>query len=260
MDDTVPAEHVFQCAICLEDGALGHKATMPCCARDGSTIAFCRRCTEVICERGGGGVGRCPTCRHYIKIGGDGEVELAVLTANCRQCQQMRVIVDNDMCERCLLGTKYCFTYECDGCHQLQRIPHPMFMYQRAAAEFSTDTWACHRGCETFTHWRIVPEHSAHIPPEHCPESWGRREVAHCTARAPSCAAANTHHPARASPRMCFPFRFQEWIEEIRAQRRLERRNGPARAPALPASDWSRSLVQLVAVGALAAAAALLLR
>ena len=66
--------------------------------------------------------------------------------------------------------------YECDRCHRVQLIAHPMYRYQPDPLTFGTDTWACHAGCGTYTHWRIVADDANRIPPEECPETWGRRD------------------------------------------------------------------------------------
>ena len=41
-------------------------------------------------------------------------------------------------------------------CHGFQRIPHPMWRYQHGPSAFSSDTWACHIRCGSFTHWRVA--------------------------------------------------------------------------------------------------------
>ena len=64
-----------------------------------------------------------------------------------------------------------------------------MWRYQRTAIEYSTDTWACHRGCAGFTHWRILADDAARIPRQETPASWGSRE---------------------------------EWLTEVRLRRRME--------------------------------------
>jgi hypothetical protein len=52
-----------------------------------------------------------------------------------------------------------------------------MFRYQESPEAFSSVTWACHVACGDYTNWRVLPADASLIPPEHCPESWGRREA-----------------------------------------------------------------------------------
>ena len=73
-------------------------------------------------------------------------------------CRQERLIVDESCCSACLLGRRLGpLRYECDSCHRVQPIVHPMYRYQPTAADFGNDTWACHVGCQEQTHWRILP-------------------------------------------------------------------------------------------------------
>ena len=145
-----------QCAICLEDFGGGdgdpadapavQRAAMPCCARQASTIAYCTPCLRIICDRApGGAVGQCPTCRAHFSIDGEGAVRTAVRRSPCLICRQERLIVDEECCGPCLLGRRLGpLRYECERCHRLQRIPHPMWRYQESPEAFGTDTWACH--------------------------------------------------------------------------------------------------------------------
>jgi len=178
---------LFQCAVCYEDCPASSEAQMPCCYNPTSTLRYCQQCVEIICESP---PGRCPTCSSPIQMSSNGVVTSSERQDPCRMCGQTRTIVDDQrmICECCMLGLRYCFNYECDSCHRVQRIPHPMWKYQELPTAFSQDTWACHLGCQAQTHWRIIPEQAGLVPPEHCPVSWGRRE---------------------------------EWLEAVRAQRRL---------------------------------------
>ena len=148
----------FQCAICLEDDVQGSPVMMPCCGRAAlsSTTQFCRRCIEIICEQSRVKVGMCPRCRSYYSIAQDGSVTLADNIGRCRLCQQDRIIITTDpapLCSACVMGQRVMLRYQCEGCGRLQRIPHPMWRYQPGPALYSTDTWACHRGCMAQTHW-----------------------------------------------------------------------------------------------------------
>lgn len=168
------------CAICLEEGVGDslQRAVMPCCARENSTIAYCVPCMRIIVARAPGGrVGQCPTCRQHVSVDGDGVVHKAERRDTCLMCRQQRIIVDESCCSACLLGRRLGpLRYECDGCHRVQLIAHPMYRYQRDPLTFGTDTWACHAGCGTYTHWKVLPADADRIPPEECPESWGRRD------------------------------------------------------------------------------------
>ena len=164
----------FQCAICYEDCTT--EAIMPCCHNPNSSLKYCTDCISIICETP---PGRCPTCRSCISYNStNGTVTINEEMNQCRICRQNRTIVDErrQICEGCLLGRQFCFNYECDGCHRIQKIPHPMWKYQVKPTEMSTETWACNLGCLAQTHWKIISDQVGLIPPEHCPETWGRRE------------------------------------------------------------------------------------
>ena len=170
-----PAADAVTCAVCLEATAF---AALPCCAgATDSTTQFCLECLRLLCEHAGG-VGRCPRCRAWIGVEG-GAVVAREARATCHVCCQERVIVDGDrvVCGACLLGLRYPLRYECDGCGGVQRIGHPMWRYQaRGPGEFGESTWACHRRCGTYTHWRVVPGDVGRVPDDDAPESWGRRD------------------------------------------------------------------------------------
>ena len=52
-----------------------------------------------------------------------------------------------------------------------------MWRYQEnGPTSYGSVTWACHQRCGDYKTWRIVPEDAEAVPPEHCPDSWGRRE------------------------------------------------------------------------------------
>ena len=163
------------CCICFEEGEDGELVRMPCCGRTESSIMYCLHCLRIISSRSLGQVGQCPTCRKYFSVDTAGTVHQAEQRAQCLMCLQTRVIVDERCCGPCLLGRDLPFLYECETCRLYQRIHHPMWKYQATPGDFGTDTWAC-RACGDYRHWRIAREHAAAIPPEHCPESWGRRE------------------------------------------------------------------------------------
>lgn len=178
----VPEEPAGICAVCFEEEP---PFPMPCCGRPGSTASYCRRCIETICSTAPGGIGRCPSCRHHIRmISGDeskgaaGGVSVEVPRGTCRMCcMGSQAIVARGMCDACLLGSQYRLRYECSRCHKTQMIPHPMWRYQATPAEFGTSTWACHRDCDDFTNWRILPMEALRVPGFDCFTGWvGRRE------------------------------------------------------------------------------------
>ena len=152
----------FSCAICYEDfNSVEQKLQMPCCGKQESTVQFCRRCIEIISERGiQGRIGRCPGCSTYFSFLNGEVVPASEHNEQCQLCRQMKSIADlgRMLCDQCLLGSSFCFRYECSRCHGLQRIPHPMWKYQVDAISFGTNSWACHLGCHDYTMWRVISE------------------------------------------------------------------------------------------------------
>ena len=183
-----PDGDAAECAICWGDTASDEFAVLPCCtAPVGSSMRYCTRCIEIICEEAPGGVGRCPTCRAWLKKreGGGGfvaadEVEL------CNLCNQPRQIVhrangNTKVCDACYIGAHQQLRYECQGCRNIVRIPHPMYRYQPTATEFGNNSWFCRkgfdgRGCDDFKFWRVCASDAHLVPAEDAPEGWGRRE------------------------------------------------------------------------------------
>lgn len=170
----------FCCAICsTEDIPIETRAVLPCCGTIGSSLQYCRRCIEVIIERGiEGRLGKCPTCNSWLSEKNDQFVTPESRAARCTMCTQEKVIADvgRVRCEACVIGGRYPFQYECNRCHLVQRIPHPMWQYQNTPTEFGGVTWACHRRCGDYTNWRIIPDDAQRVPAELCPQTWGRRE------------------------------------------------------------------------------------
>jgi hypothetical protein len=93
----------------------------------------------------------------------------------CVICNQVKEhLVENDnVCDACFLGRRSPLLYECEQCHGIQRIPHPMYRYQPSVSEFGRVTWACHGTCQNFTQWRIVTSQVRSIPSGDAPEEWG---------------------------------------------------------------------------------------
>eukprot|EP00731_Ephydatia_muelleri_P010666 Em0005g1252a len=169
----------FICSVCLQDVSLTDKVTMPCCSRKSSTVQHCRRCIETIVQNGiRSSIGRCPACRAYFVMQGGLPVTQTSVPRECVMCCQVKEIADpnRELCSACMLGAEFSFRYECDRCHRVQTIPHPMWLYQPTPSTFTGASWACHRGCGDYTKWRIVPDDLERVPLEHAPEAWGMRE------------------------------------------------------------------------------------
>mmetsp|Transcript_5641 Transcript_5641/g.19186 ORF Transcript_5641/g.19186 Transcript_5641/m.19186 type:complete len:234 (-) Transcript_5641:224-925(-) len=179
-DASAPAADVDRkndsfCAICWVAGE-DQRVDMPCCGSPTSTTWYCRRCIEIVCETSYGGVGMCPMNCGPITIE-DGVVKKATRTGRCLSCLQDRLLVNRHVCAACELGTRFTLRYECERCHRVQRIPHPMWRYQTAGVDqFGTVTWACHQACGDFTCWRVLAEDAPHVPQWDAPEAWGQRD------------------------------------------------------------------------------------
>jgi hypothetical protein len=166
------------CAICWDNEY--PLIQMPCCDRDTSTIKYCRRCLEILCSQSQFGITRCPTCRSLVGWN-DGVLvrrEMPAIRQRCRMCCQEKVIAGQGMCQVCLYGNAHPLRYECNRCHRIQTIPHPMWRYQASPERFTTASWACHRGCGDYTFWRVVKEDIPLIPADDIPESWGMQDQA----------------------------------------------------------------------------------
>lgn len=163
------------CCVCLIENI--RPVTMPCCTVSGSSISYCKRCIEIICQLGEG-VGKCPTCTKAIQIDGlTGIVTNVFKKGKCRICNQPNKDITDfqrSLCARCVEGTGQPLEYECNRCHRTQVIPHPMYTYQTTPEEYSSATWACHRGCNDYTNWKIIDPQV--ITDRQAPESWGRRQ------------------------------------------------------------------------------------
>jgi hypothetical protein len=179
----------MECCICLENFPIGPQnsklVSMPCCKPPSASASpLCSACCMMLVERGDfPSTGRCPLCRAFFRVTSASpnsavQVESLRDVAQCACCMQLRVIVRDDhrFCDACVLGRRHCLRYECEGCHGIQRIPHPMWRYQATPATFGTETWACQR-CGVFTRWRIAGQDVHLVPNADAPESWGRREV-----------------------------------------------------------------------------------
>lgn len=180
----------FQCIVCLEDLPRAQRAPLACCqkkqgehcATPAALAQVCWECLAVICAHGVEGVGRCPACKGFIRVAvcrkDDGSEENKVVVVDgigiCRCCNQQRTLVGEGsrLCDACVIGQHFCLRYECERCHTLSRIPHPMWRYQPSPASFGTQTWFC-RVCEDFTHRRVFPDDIGSIPLQDAPAAWG---------------------------------------------------------------------------------------
>ena len=178
MSDAAEASS-FMCSVCQQNVPLADKVTMPCCGTNSSTVQLCRSCIETIVQNGiRSSIGRCPACRSYFVMQGGLPVTQTSVPRECMICFQVREITDPslELCSACMLGTEYSFRYECNRCHSVQTIPHPMWLYQPTPSTFTGATWACHHECKDYTNWRIVPDDQKRVPLDHIPEEWGMNE------------------------------------------------------------------------------------
>ena len=166
------------CAICLEDfGAeegVQHAPT-PCCERDASSVRFCLRCLELVCQSSPyeEAIANCPRCREFIRVE-EGTVQRAQRpNGRCGMCCQSRILVNAHFCDACQMGREGGpLRYECNRCHEIQPISHPMYHYQEKPDSFGGATWACHMQCDDYTHWRIVSEDVNRVPADDIPHGW----------------------------------------------------------------------------------------
>ena len=171
-------ETIFTCAICFDELPESEKIFLPCCSSENSTIQYCAACIRIIAESGHNqGFGRCPTCRTYFRMIDQRTISIVRSPGRCEhciRCFQIRLISDpvHQLCAPCMLGSQYNLRYQCNRCFGVQRIPHPMWLYQPSPDAFGEVTWACHQGCADYTTWRICPEDVYNIPLDHIPESW----------------------------------------------------------------------------------------
>lgn len=170
-------------------------AFLPCCGSEGreetSTTKVCTVCILLLTQPTSDGdarIGRCPRCRSWIAVqtsssssphAADGIPSLNIrpvrLAGKCDVCNQVKeTLVENDnVCDACFLGRRFPLLYECEQCHAIQRIPHPMYRYQPSVTEFGRVSWACYGTCRSFTQWRIVTSQVRLIPSGDAPEEWG---------------------------------------------------------------------------------------
>jgi hypothetical protein len=190
--------NALQCAICFDEALTGGNvslnrvkfANLPCCGvqPEGCNVTFIKVCTSCILvltspsSSGSHRVGRCPRCLSWIKVyipepaeRNVVNVEKVDVSGQCLICNQHKeFLVDNDnVCDSCFLGRRQPLRYECQQCHGVQKIPHPMYRYQKTRDQFGNATWACQGKCGRFTKWKIQPEEVHRIPLGDAPKSWG---------------------------------------------------------------------------------------
>ena len=168
------------CAICLESFETQgiNKVVIPCCHVETSTTQFCFRCIELLCQHHAGSSSsstssistdnqriKCPRCNSHIQISiNEQSVQIAppppTPTGRCGMCcQNNKELTHNDrFCASCAIGMANRLRYECERCHRIQIIPHPMYRYQQDPTSYGGATWACHGRFGTYTHWRIVSQ------------------------------------------------------------------------------------------------------
>jgi len=196
--------NALQCAICFDEALVGGSvslnrvkfANLPCCGarQEGSTGSFIKVCTSCILvltspmKGGSHRIGRCPRCLTWIKVKVPSEkadknvvtVEKVNVSGQCLICnQEKEFLVENDqVCDSCFLGRRQPLRYECQHCHGVQKIPHPMYRYQKTKDQFGNATWACQGQCGRFTKWKILPGELDRIPLGDAPKSWGADYIA----------------------------------------------------------------------------------
>jgi len=170
----------FECAICCSEKADTERAILPCCEREEATVQICFSCIEVICQRSPDAT-KCPRCNSTcIEIEGNGESRTIVAAQpriRCRLCCHNKLASDFNnpsrrVCSVCEVGQRNHFRYECQRCHGIQSIPHPMYRYQPSPTEAGGPTWACHVGCRDYTTWCIHPDDVDLVPADEVPASW----------------------------------------------------------------------------------------
>jgi hypothetical protein len=120
----------------------------------------------------------CPIGCGPIAIADDGSVIRAPERHGaCQVCHEQRAICVPDYCEACLLGRDLALRFECDRCHLVQRIPHPMWRYQvDGPGSFGNVRWRCDARCEDLTYWRIALEDATRVPAAEAPSAWGPQD------------------------------------------------------------------------------------
>lgn len=144
----------------------------PCCKSKGRPFDdanVCKSCLLVLTfpTSSGNRAGRCPLCKAWIRItlcksqridddedfqenldGLKSDVEIRRISGSghCLTCNQDKDILveGKSTCDSCFLALNAPLLYECKQCHGIQRIPFPLYRYQKTITSFSTlSTRAC---------------------------------------------------------------------------------------------------------------------
>lgn len=169
---------------------------LPCCetrsaydtenlrGRKYSNFNVCTACILVLTvatKDGVNRVGRCPRCRQWISIltlhstSAPMEVRKLESSGKCEGCHKMAsplIIEDPPTCDECFLSEEISLTYECEDCHQPQKIKSTLYRSQTSAKSFGDEMHTCNN-CKKPTHWRLVEDQLCFIPANDIPEEWG---------------------------------------------------------------------------------------
>lgn len=163
---------VITCAICMESN--GELCVLPCCHKDQSSVQFCASCITLLCARSSIATFSCPGCRSFVSLE-FGELIINEKVGHCSVCHLINHMATPELCHGCLKRrmTLSHLLYECEQCHGLQHIPHPVWRYQPSPSSFTVSAlWTCHQGCDTRTNWRLLEEDLPRIPQAERPASW----------------------------------------------------------------------------------------
>lgn len=201
--------NVHECAICKDsvsimDDPLGAPSTtlsssastsprkqptfccLPCCATDeyDDNFKVCTACILVLTIATNDGVsrvGRCPRCRYWISVSTLHSTSAAMdifkldTSGTCQTCFQTKeplIAEDPAICDACFLSKEVPLSYECEDCHQTQKIHSTLYRSQPSSTSYGHEMWPCNN-CQKSTHWRIQTEQLSLIPAGDVPEEWG---------------------------------------------------------------------------------------
>jgi len=172
----------------------------PCCKSKGRPFDdanVCGTCLLVLTfpTSNGNRAGHCPLCKAWIRINlrkpkrtededfqerADGikpDVEVRKITASghCLTCNQDQDILveGRSTCDSCFLALHAPLLYECKQCHGTQRIPFPLYRYQKTVKSFSTVRLKCNGKCQDLTRWRLK-HNQVHLVPL-CDAPWQKK-------------------------------------------------------------------------------------
>ncbi len=161
---------------------------LPCCenlrGRKHSNFNVCTACILVLTvatKDGVNRVGRCPRCRQWISIltlhstSAPMEVRKLQSTGKCGGCHKIAsplIIEDPPTCDECFLSEEMSLSYECEDCHQPQKMKSTMYRSQTSAKSFGDEIHMCNN-CKKPTHWRLAEDQLCFIPANDVPEEWG---------------------------------------------------------------------------------------